>query len=233
VPEIAQPDDAASRAHPAPEDGGLVGQLYRSVRERILTGVYPQGSRLPEQRLATDLNVSRIPLREALPRLESDGLITTLPRRSAVVSTWTLDAVHHLFDTRLAIEVAAAGHAARAARTGRSLAHIESVLDSSETEMRRGDELGFADANAQFHCALVDASGNPLMTSLMSGLTSRMTWLFLLTAQRDHRTACREHRAIVDAVRAGNEGLAKATTYTHIESGRGPSIDAMRHLLIG
>jgi DNA-binding GntR family transcriptional regulator len=218
-------------ADPAPQDQSRSGRLYRTLRERIITGIYAQGDRLPEQRLATELDVSRIPLREALPRLEADGLITTLPRRSAVVTKWTTDAVHHLFDARLAIEVAAAGHAARAARDGRPLDRVEDALLASEEQTRRSNELGFADANVAFHTTLVEASGNPILTSLMGGLTSRMTWLFLLTAQRDHATACREHRAIVAAVRSGSERLAEATTYTHIEAGREPSITSLRDRL--
>ncbi|MFI2104355.1 GntR family transcriptional regulator [Isoptericola sp. NPDC019693] len=221
----------AAGAVPAPQVVSRPGQLYRTLRDRIITGVYAQGERLPEQRLATDLDVSRIPLREALPRLESDGLITTLPRRSAVVTTWTTDAVHHLFDARLAIEVAAAGHAARIARRDGTLELVERALLASEEQTRLSNELGFADANADFHAALVEASGNPILSALMRGLTSRMAWLFLLTAQRDHETACREHREIVETVRSGNERLAEATTYTHIEAGREPSITSLRDRL--
>ncbi|SEE18984.1 GntR family transcriptional regulator [Ruania alba] len=220
---------------PAPAAGTIdqsqSDRLCRELRNRIITGVYPQGSRLPEHRLAADLDVSRIPLREVLPRIEAEGLITTLPRRSAVVATWTLEGVHHLFEARLAIEVAAASYAARSTADGVSLENLEDALRSSEIQMRRRDELGFAQANASFHAALVEASRNPLMTKLMGSLTSRMTWLFLLTSQRDHQTACREHHELIEAISSGNERLAEAATYAHIEAGRAPTIEAMRTLV--
>ncbi|WP_168217840.1 GntR family transcriptional regulator [Occultella kanbiaonis] len=214
----------------ASEDG-LGSRVYRSIRERIITGQYEQGARLPESRLATDLQVSRIPLREVLPRIKAEGLITTLPRRTAVVTRWNTQAVHELFDARLAIEVAAVGRAARASGDGAALDRMDLVLQESETEMSRGDDLGFAEANVTFHMALVAASGNSLMTSLMRSISSRMAWLFMLTAQRDHETACREHRELLAAVRSGNERLAESAAYTHIEVGREPSLLALRHLL--
>jgi len=86
-------------------DVPLSAKVYEEVRRRIIVGRYPQGSRLPEQRLAEDLQVSRVPLREAIPQLEADGFVRTLPRRGAVVSTWTTKQVHDLFDTRLGLDV--------------------------------------------------------------------------------------------------------------------------------
>lgn len=209
-------------------DNSLVQRTYHTIRTRIITGQYPQGTRLREPQLAADLQVSRIPLRDALNHIETDGLISRPPRRSAVVTRWTIESVHHLFEARLAIEVAAAGYAARSARNGSPLDRAEAVLESSELEMSRGDELGFADANAHFHTALVEASGNPLLATLMGHLTSRLTWLFILSAHRDHETACREHREILQAVQSGDERLVEAMVYAHIESGRVPTIRGMQ-----
>lgn len=92
----------------SPRPDSLSRQIYSTLREGIVIGRFPQGTRLAEQRLASELDVSRVPLREAIPMLEVDGFVTTLPRRGAVVSTWTLKAAHDLFDTRLCLEVGAA-----------------------------------------------------------------------------------------------------------------------------
>lgn len=211
--------------------GPLSTQLYATIRERIIRGRYPQGSRLPEQRLASELQVSRIPLREALPQLEADGFIRTLPRRSAVVSTWTSKAVHDLFDARLAVEGAGARLAARRVAEGKPMDFLDEAMRRSDAVMQSGDELTFAESNADFHGSMVTMAGNDLMDSLMRAVTGRMAWLFYLTARRDAATACREHHAIVEAIRAGNERLAEALTYAHIEAGREPSFDAMRTML--
>lgn len=213
------------------ENGSLAGRLYREIRRRIILGEFPQGSRMPEQRLADELEVSRIPLREALSRLASDGFVETRPRRSAVVSTWTTDLVHHLFDSRLALESSAAGRAAQRVTDGADTTVLEEALERSEQEMVAGDDLAFAEANVRFHQALLATAGNPLMDDLMSSIAGRMVWLFHLTNQRDHEIACREHRSIVDAVNSGNPRLAETLTYSHIEVGRAPSFAVLQNLI--
>src|SRR5690349_25113485 len=104
---MADPQGSSSRAE------SLSRQIYATLREGIIRGQYAQGSRLAEQRLAEELAVSRVPLREAVPLLEMDGFVRTLPRRGTVVSTWSLAAVDDLFDLRLCLEVGAATYAAR------------------------------------------------------------------------------------------------------------------------
>lgn len=211
-----------------PADSSLADRLYETLRRRIVLGELPPGSRLPEQRLADELEVSRIPLREAMSRLATDSLITASPRRSAIVSSWSASDVHDLFDARLALETAAA---VRAAQRSAGLEALDRALRRSEVELRAGDELAFAEANVRFHLALVAAAGNPVLNGLMRTVSARMTWLFYLTQARDHETACREHAAIVEAVRTGQVRLAESLAYAHIEAGRQPSLDAMAAML--
>lgn len=71
----------------------LSAQMYQTLRRGIILGEYPQGSPLKEARLADELAVSRIPIRAAIPHLENEGFLTTAPRRSARVTTWTGRAV--------------------------------------------------------------------------------------------------------------------------------------------
>ena len=81
----------------------LSRRIYSTVRERIILGQYPQGSRLPEQRIGEELDVSRVPLREAVPLLERDGFVHSYPRRGAVVARWDAKAIDDLFDARLSL----------------------------------------------------------------------------------------------------------------------------------
>lgn len=194
-------------------DVPLSAKVYEEVRRRIIVGRYPQGSRLPEQRLAEDLQVSRVPLREAIPQLEADGFVRTLPRRGAVVSTWTTKQVHDLFDTRLGLDV------------------LDARLAEADAQVARGDALDVSFANTEVHQCMVEAADNPLMSKLMRAVAGRMVWLFHLTSSRDPLVACQEHREIADAIRAGNARLAEALTYSHIESGREPSLAVMATLL--
>ncbi len=216
-----------SAAEPVPEaqpHASLSHGIYQSLRSRIILGDLKPGDRLREQKLADELDVSRIPLREALSRLATDSLVTANPRRSAVVASWSESDVHDLFDARLALETKAA---ARAAARVSGLPALGEALENSINEMRAGDELGFAESNATFHVALVTAAGNPLLDGLMRSISSRMTWLFYLTASRDHEIACREHGAIVSAIRQGHARLAESLTYAHIEEGRPATLEMM------
>jgi DNA-binding GntR family transcriptional regulator len=209
----------------------LSTQLYHELRRRIIVGTYPQGVRLPEQRIAEDLKVSRIPLREALPQLEVEGFVQSSPRRGVVVRQWTTKSVHELFDVRLAIEPQAAHLAARRADGGDSMKELKDSLAASEAELHTDDPLRVSIANAKFHQDLVNCADNELLSGLMNAVAGRMTWLFYLTARRDPIVACAEHRAITEAVSEGNDELAKALMFAHIEAGRRPSFDSMELLL--
>lgn len=207
----------------------LSEQVYTALRREIILGHYPQGSRLPEVELAKGLHTSRVPLREALPRLELEGFVRTTPRRSAVVETWTRDAIADLFDVRVSIEVAAAGMAARRISEGRSATELDNAMDNSDRELGRPDpdDYRIAEASAELHKAVVSTTGNQLMISLMRAISGRIMWLFYLTSQRDARAACAEHHDLHDAIRSGNIRLAESIAYAHIERGRVPSLEAL------
>jgi DNA-binding GntR family transcriptional regulator len=206
-------------------------RLVREIRTRIIVGTYPQGSRLTEHRLAADLDVSRIPLREAIPQLEAEGFLLGNPRRGVTVRRWTEASVHDLVDARLAIEPRAALLSARRAAAGEPMTALNDSLTRSEIELRTGDALQVSTANAVFHQALVSASGNELLATLMKSVAGRMTWLFYLTKQRDPHRACAEHRAIAESINDGDGDLAESLTFAHIEAGRRPSLESMAKLL--
>lgn len=207
----------------------LSEQVHENLRRAIILGEYPQGSRLPEVELARDLHASRVPLREALPRLEVEGFVRTNPRRSAVVETWTAEAVTELFDVRLAIEVPAAGMAARRINEGRTTDELRQAMDRSDREIAHGrpDTYRVAETSTAFHEAIVAATGNRLLISLMQAVSGRILWLFYMTSQRDAKTACAEHHDLLDAITSGHPQLAESIAYAHIERGRKPSLEAM------
>jgi DNA-binding GntR family transcriptional regulator len=226
VETFATTRDVLPVPDPAGEPAGesVLQRVYRGIRHGIITGAFPQGMRLNEQRFAEHFTVSRVPLREALSLLERDGFVTSEPRRSAVVSSWTAERVSELFDARLALEVEAARYAARRVRAGASTARLVHSLEESERTVRDGDDLAIATASTRFHVELVALTGNRLLQSLMRTISHEMNWLFYLTSRRDSEKACAEHHEIVDAITSGKEEIARAVTYTHIERGREPSL---------
>jgi len=207
----------------------LAVQLHQRLRRAVVEGHYPQGGVLHEARLAEDLQVSRVPVREALPLLAHEGFIEVTPRRSAVVATWTVQRVNDVFDTRLGLETAAAAHAARRVAAGAEPADLVAAVVRAEAQLEADDdEFVQAEANCAIHLALVAAAGNELMDSVMRAVGGRMTWLFYLTANRDLHRQRDEHAAILDAVRTGNDRLAESLTFSHIEAGRAPTLAKLR-----
>lgn len=206
----------------------LSRQIYATLREEIIRGKYPEGTRIAEQRIAQEMDVSRVPLREAVPQLERDGFVRTFPRRGAVVSTWDEKSVDNLFDLRLCIEVGAARFAARRAGEGASLDTIDAALKHSQDVVNDRDAYDIAQASTWYHEAIVDTADNELMSSLMRSVSGRMMWLFYLTSQLDVEDAFHDHVTLRDAIASGNERVAESVAYAHIERDREPSFIALR-----
>jgi DNA-binding GntR family transcriptional regulator len=222
-------------AEPATEEHArpLSSVVYDIIRERIIRGHYSQGSRLPETRIGEELNVSRVPLREAVPLLERDGFARTMPRRGAVVTTWSDQAIDDLFDVRLCLEVGAAGHAARQVARGASLTRLDSALAEAHRVVEGRDNYAIARASTAYHEAIVETTGNDLMQKMMRTISGRMMWLFYLTSGLPVEDAYGDHVALRNAIASGNERVAEAVAYAHIERDRLPSFIAMHSSLSG
>jgi len=214
---------------PGPTES-LSRQIYATLREGIIRGRYRQGTRLVEQPLADELRVSRVPLREAVPLLEMDGFVRSLPRRGAVVWTWTRKDAHDLFDLRLCLEVGAAGYAAGQVAAGASTAALSDALQRSRKGVLSGDTYRVAQDSTHFHEVIVELADNTLMRSVMRSLSGRMMWLFFLTSELDPVDALHGHQELLEAIATGNPRLAEAVAYAHIESDRVESLRAMPHV---
>ncbi len=221
---MTEPSGAAEIDRPE----SLSRQAYNTIREGIIRGDYPQGSRIAEARIAAELRMSRVPLREAVPQLEQEGFVKTFPRRGAIVTTWDEKAVNDLFDLRLYLEVGAARFAAREVGRGASFDPVAEALRHSQDVVHSGDAYRVAEASTWYHEAIVDLSGNDLMRQVMRSVTGRVLWLFYLTSQLDVDEAFDDHVTLAEAIRSGNERVAESVAYMHIERDRIPSFTALR-----
>ncbi|GMA29517.1 GntR family transcriptional regulator [Arenivirga flava] len=106
-------------------------RIAHALREQIITGELAMGSKLNEREIAERLEVSRIPVREALPILESEGFITSQPRRGAVVHVLTVRDAAEVFDLRRQLEPMASGFAARRAAAGADVGPMLAALHSA------------------------------------------------------------------------------------------------------
>ncbi|MEV0334148.1 GntR family transcriptional regulator [Nocardia sp. NPDC050717] len=216
----------------AVDDTSQTRRIYDELRRNIITGVYREGEKLPEARVAAMLGSSRLPVREALALLEFDGIVSALPRRSAVVRSWDRTAVEELFDVRIGLEPLAARLAAARIRQGHDSAPLRAALREAQAATDSRDPLRIAETNARLHGAIVELSGNSLLSQLMRTILARMAWLFFLTAERDTEEQRDEHRHLIEAISSGDERLAEYAMLSHTEAGRAPTlaiVTALRH----
>jgi DNA-binding GntR family transcriptional regulator len=206
----------------SPEALSLQELVYRKLREAILNGAYPPGSMLRQEDVATTLGVSRNPLREALPRLESEGVVTLFPRRGYAVATLDPEEIRDVFDLRILLEAHLVGKAAklrtkndcdRVKKVVREMAGLAAQADSA-------DRAQWFDMNLQFHDALMLPAKRP--HHLRALKQSRgMLEVYIRTEVRltgDLRQAQREHKAMADAFVEGDADLLINLTRTHSEN---------------
>jgi DNA-binding GntR family transcriptional regulator len=224
---VAVYDDASA---PGP-DQSLADKVYREIRDRIIAGIQPQGSRLREREIADALGVSRIPVREALPRLEAEGFITTSPRRGARVAELTMRDIEDLYAVRLGVDVYGTRLAAQRVADGASPESLQAAVEAADVALASGDFAAITAANAEIHERIVELADNALLTAMMRPVSGRARWIFRLTSYPDPGIACREHHELRDAICAGNADLAAALAYAHIEGGREPTLETLKAIL--
>jgi DNA-binding GntR family transcriptional regulator len=186
-----------------------------ALRKSILAGAYKPGERLVEDRLAVEMGVSRIPIREALRGLAAEGLIDIAPRRGATVAAFSQQSVREMIEVRATLEALNARLAARH-RAPVIVRALERVLAQGNAAAAKGDAASLVELNAQFHDLLANAGQNSILGELMRTLRSRTTPLFASMSRRRAKETWNEHAAIVQAVIAGDEERAATLAADHV-----------------
>lgn len=204
-------------------------RIAHALRERIITGEIAMGDKLGERDVAERLGVSRVPVREALLLLESEGFVSSSHRRAAIVHTFTLDDARELFDMRMQLEPFAASLAARRAAAGADTTHLVAALEVAHTA--HDDDAPASTRNSDLHDEIFALAGHRLLLRMSGLLTGRTRWLFRLTPERDTPSRWDEHDEIVEAIVAGHAELAFALAAAHVERGRTESMPRLAELL--
>ncbi|MGW7684199.1 GntR family transcriptional regulator [Kribbella sp. NPDC054772] len=172
-------------------------RVTRRLRDEILDGVRPPGERLVERELAAALDVSRVPVREALKALVSEGLVTLRPRSWAVVRRFTDSDIADLTEVRTAFEPLTFRLAAER-RTREGLDRLRAILDEQLVAARAGEAVVARRKAADFHELVTELASNELLIEIERPLRSRMRWL--LTQHDDLLAVGGQHLELFTAI---------------------------------
>lgn len=196
-------------------------EVFRALRRMILSGELRHGEHLVERRVAETLHVSRTPVREALRKLEAEGLVRREAYRSLVVASLSAEDIVEISRIRevlegLAAELAASRCSRSQLRTLRSL--LSRMEKSFPGETAGPEHEAFTRLHAEFHDTLSRASESPRLYHLLSTLRDYLESFATLGYRQLGRTrqACVEHQAIVERIAAGDAEAAAETARAHV-----------------
>ncbi|WP_420824824.1 GntR family transcriptional regulator [Streptomyces coryli] len=194
-----------------------------AVRQRIIDRRYPMGARLVEREIAEELSMSRVPVREALRALVSEGLLELLPHSGVRVRSLDRTDVRHLYEVWEPLAVQASRIAARrvaeaAPEEPAGLAELRRLLGSAERAAADGEGAAEVAAHTAFHEEIVALGGNPLLARTMEQLSWQLQLLFGMREEPAHMRA--QHAAVFRYIAAGDEESAAASTLLHVRDSR-------------
>lgn len=202
------------------ESGRLVDGVHERVVQMIVRGDLAPNARLHQERLAEKLGVSRTPIREALLRLEREGLVYTQPRRGMFVRAVTSGQVSELYEIREVLEPVAARLACERA-TPKNVAAIEAIQSRHERKYPRESSAAFR-TNLELHLGLVQPCGNQLMLRFLRTVWHQdaafRIFSFYTEVSDLVPRMVGEHREIVDAFAAGDAESVEDLLRVHIRS---------------
>jgi DNA-binding GntR family transcriptional regulator len=200
----------------------LTALAYKSIKEYILEGRLDEDSRLTEEFLSGQLGISKSPIREALNRLEAEGLIRIEARRGAYLRSFSNKEVDDLYDVREALEI-------HAVRTGTFPPALIKELRVSVKRLRgylkANDRTRYIDEDVSFHAAIAGATGNARLCDVLENIQNQI-WLFRRKTYNLSSSAAPDaHDALIDALEKGvpdkdDRSEAEAVMSRHISTVR-------------
>ena len=201
-------------AQPAPS---MVDAAYQQIRRRILDNVWPPGHRALEQEVALALGMSRTPVREALVLLQNDGLVEVIPRHGMRVLPVSPVDMREIYEILTALECMAAELLARRHPGEAELAPLALATDAMDAALQNDDLDAWAAADERFHAGLIELAGNRQLAATVWNYWDRAhrARMFSLRLRPKPVNSTREHRELLERLRAGDERGAAEVNRAH------------------
>lgn len=195
----------------------LAQDLRDRLEQEILSGQRPPGSRLDESKLAQHFGVSRTPVREALRELAAADLVELRPRQGAVVASFTVTQLLHMFEVMAELESFCAKLAARR-MTAEERHRLAAVHEDCRDLAERSEAHAYYDANRRFHEVIYAGSHNTYLEETTRGMRNRLNPYRRFQLHHPGRTlkSWNEHRAVVEAIIAGDAEAAALAMSHHV-----------------
>lgn len=192
-------------------------EVVRQLERDIVTGVLKPGDKLDERQLSERFGTSRTPVREALLQLTTSGLVSTVPRKGAVVAAVTVAELLEMFEVMSEMESLCARLAARR-MLAPEVAALERLHKACEQHLHEGDPDAYYAANVTFHEAIYEGSRNAYLARQTRHVRNRLSPYRRLQLHRKGRLASsnNEHTGIVEAIKAGDEEAAASIMRSHV-----------------
>lgn len=193
--------------------------VFNTLRQAILTGELKPGERLMEIHLANRLGVSRTPIREAIRKLELEGLVTMIPRRGAEVAQITEKSMNDVLEVRRALDALCVELACD--RIGpQELEELKAACEHFETAVKTKDVKKIAQADVALHDIIVQATGNHRLIQLVNNLSEQM-YRYRFEYIKDisqHERLVEEHRIIYQGIVNKDKETASQAAKLHIDN---------------
>jgi len=193
--------------------------VFNTLRQAILRGELKPGERLMEIQLANKLGVSRTPIREAIRKLELEGLVLMIPRRGAEVAEITEKSLRDVLEVRRALEELSVQLACKRI-SQEQIAKLKEAAKEFEVVLKNGDVTAYAEADVKFHDIIYDASDNQRLIQLLYNLREQMYRYRVEYLKRPevHEQILEEHKFIIEMIEKGDIQRAVKAVCRHVDN---------------